>query len=499
MVTQSSRFIRKSKIASLVAVGSLAAGLGMSLTPAMAADGQGGDAAAGRQQLLNMQAAIIDIAAKVEPAVVHIQAEIQPQNNGGGDDAAPMMPFNLPFGGPAPRSRPGLASGSGVIIDANGTIITNRHVVENARRVTVTLTDHRIFQGTAYSDPNIDLAVVQIHPNGPLPFVPVADSSRVHIGDWAFAIGYPFDVGESVSKGIISALGRSQTIEGKFYPNLLQTDASINPGNSGGALVNINGELIGINTAIAGAAGQSAGIGFAIPSATVQAVWPQLAGPNHKITNYPKGWIRGKLGVEVRPVTPDLFSVLGVNQGALVASVQPDSAAARGGIQAGDVITRINDQPIRDSQELVDAISDVGPNQTVTVSVVRDKKNLTRNVTTGSFAETTPAIASNVNSGKLGLSLQSLTTETRQDLKLPNDVRHGVVVGAVQAGSPAEAAGFQQGDVIVQVNDTPVASPADFSNAVAGAKAGDSLGVKVYRGSTTAYLVIQVPDNNQAQ
>jgi serine protease Do len=518
MVNSSSRFFRKGKWGSLIAAGSLAAGLVINAVPVSAATNYdnnygGGDPVAGKQELLNMQAALISIARKVEPAVVHIQATISPSrgnapqdgmdnednkdNRDNGDEPGiPLFPFGSGPQGPAPRSGPGLASGSGVIIDPKGVIITNRHVVENAANVTVTLTDHRIYKGTVYSDPNVDLAVVQIHPQEDLPYVRLADSNNLQIGEWVFAIGYPFNVGETVSKGIISALGRSQTIEGKFYPNLVQTDASINPGNSGGALVDINGDVIGINTAIAGAAGQSAGIGFAIPSSTVSQVYTQLAGPEHRITNYPRGWVRGKLGVEVRPVTPDLFNTLGVEQGALIASVQPGSPAATAGVEAGDVITRVNDVPVRDADELVDAISNVGPDQAVTLSIVRDKRHITRTVTTGSYNQTTATTAP-TGGGRLGLRVSPVTPQLRQEMNIPNSVHEGVVVTSVRQGSPADDAGFQQGDVIYQVNGTPVNSTDDFSAAVAGAHPGDSLGVKVYRGDTSNFLVIQIPDNQK--
>jgi S1-C subfamily serine protease len=344
--------------------------------------------------LQDEQNAMIAVVQRVTPAVVHVEAQI-----GGGDNSPGSRrrhrgqdnPF--PFGpeddqSPRPHSGEGEASGSGIIIDPNGTIVTNRHVVEGARNVTVTLTDHRSFRGTVYSDPNVDLAVIKVDAHD-LPYARLADTDNLHIGQFVLAIGYPFDVGQSVTRGIVSALGRSQTIEGQFYPNLVQTDASINPGNSGGALVDLRGNVIGVNTAIAGEAGQSAGIGFAIPAGDVKLVANQLANAPHTISVYPRGWRRGKLGVEVRPVTPDLSDSLGVTEGALVATVQPGSAAAKAGIQAGDVITHVHsanfDGPVRDAEEMVDAISDVGPNQPATLTVVRHKQTMSVDVVTGSF------------------------------------------------------------------------------------------------------------------
>ena len=444
--------------------------------------------------------------------MVHIEAEIpaskggddqglDDQGNGGelpfGQNLMPGMP-GLPFhfGGPGsqPHNGPGLASGSGVIIDPNGTIITNRHVVKDASRVTVILTDHRMFRGEVYSDPNVDLAVIKIHPQGTLPYVRMAESGGLHIGEWVLAVGYPFDVGESMSRGIISALGRSQTIEGQFYPNLIQTDASINPGNSGGALIDIDGNVIGINTAIAGAAGQSAGIGFAIPASTVNVVWPQLAGSQHRIVNYPKGWIRGKLGVAVRSVTPDLVKVLGVDEGALVSSVQPDSPAGKAGVQAGDVVVKVNGVPIRDADELVDAISNLGPNQDAHLSLIRNRQTITRTVVTGSFnSPRTAAVMGQNGTGRIGVGVETLTPQNRSDLKLPGSVKSGAVVMSVQPGSAADAAGFQQGDVIVAVNDTAVQSADDLGHVLSGASAGSSVGVKIYRGDVEQFLVVEIP------
>jgi S1-C subfamily serine protease len=399
-LSSSFRPSRRNILASTVVAGCLLGGLSLKSLPLSAAVTNsataGGDAVAGQQDLLNEQAALIHIAHKVLPAVVHVEAEIaRPAASDMGDE---IMPFQFGPGGgrrfhrfgpgggtPAPDSGYGLATGSGVIVDPNGTVITNRHVVENARSVVVVLTDHRRYRGTVYTDPNIDLAVIKINTPEQLPYVRLADSSQVQIGQWAIAIGYPFNVGETLSRGIISALDRSQTIEGQFYPNLMQTDASINPGNSGGALVDINGDLIGINTAIAGAAGQSAGIGFAIPSDTVKAVWPQLAGANHKITNYPQGWVRGRLGVSVGPITPEQATKLGVQDGALVGEVQPDSPAAQAGIQPGDVITRVNGAPILDAEQLVDAVSNAGPGHELTLTIRRNTHNMTITVRTGSF------------------------------------------------------------------------------------------------------------------
>jgi S1-C subfamily serine protease len=383
-------------------MGSLTLGLAWGLAPVGAAPVDDNpqfeaSAARGEQVLLDEQNAMTAIVQRVTPAVVHVEAEIGGSPSEGRRRCRGRnMPF--PFGPeddtPGPRGDRGLASGSGIIIDPNGTIVTNRHVVQDARNVTVTLTDHRSFRGTVYSDPNIDLAVIKVEAHD-LPYVRLADTTNLHIGQFALAVGYPFDVGQTVTRGIISALGRSQTIEGQFYPNLIQTDAPINPGNSGGALVDLHGNVIGVNTAIAGEAGQSAGIGFAIPGSTVKLVATQLANAPHTVSVYPPGWRRGKLGVEVRPITPDLATSLGVDEGALIATVQPNGPGAQAGLQTNDVVTHVHsatvDVPVRDAEELVDAISNVGPNQNVTLTIVRNKQTMTLNLVTGSFAPETAA------------------------------------------------------------------------------------------------------------
>jgi S1-C subfamily serine protease len=459
-----------------------------------------GMASRGTQELLDEQAAMEQLAARVDPAVVHIEAEITApaDSSAQGNGTMPFqMPFPMPFQMPGPQTpQRGIASGSGVIVNSNGTIITNRHVVQGAKHVTVTLTDHRIYTGVVYSDPNVDLAVVKINATERLPYLQVADSHSLQIGQLAFAIGYPFNVGESVSKGIVSALGRSQTIEGTFYPNLIQTDASINPGNSGGALVNIEGQLIGINTAIAGAAGQSAGIGFAIPSSTVAVVYPQLIGPDHKITNYPKGWVRGKLGVEVRTVTPDLVKVLGTNQGALVVSVQPGSAADKAGVQAGDVVTMVNNTPIRDSDELVNAISDIGPNEHVTLTLTRDRHSITRAVVTGGYGQQVSSTERDQR-GKIGVTLSDLTEDMRTQLNVPASITAGAVVTMVRTGSPAEDAGLAQGDIITKIDGAAISSAADATRALGDAHPGDTVGLTVVRSNTPMFVVLHIPAGKQ--
>jgi len=497
---KATRSCSRPRWASATAAGLLALGLSLcgSSIPAFAQDNTPPATTAQQSQpLVAMQSVIEDIAQKLDPAVVHIQAKIlEPSGTAGPDQVFPFGPAQPGFPAPnmpSPQPRQGVASGSGIIINPDGMIITNRHVVEGAKTVLVTLTDHRSYSGVVYSDPNVDLAVVKINATG-LPSAKLADTSHLRVGQFVLAIGYPFDVGQTVSLGIVSALGRSQTIEGRFYPDLIQTDASINPGNSGGALVDLNGDVIGINTAIAGEAAQSAGIGFAIPANTVRLVYPQLASTTHKITNYPPGWIRGKLGVEVGPVTPDVEKLLGTDEGAVVSLVQPDSPAAQAGVQVGDVITRVNDHPIRDASELVDVISNLGPNQKAVLDIIRNKKPITKTVITGSFNQT----ASTTESGAgnhLGLSVTTLTPDMESQLKLPDNVKDGAVVTSVAPGSAADGAGIQQGDVIFQVNDTTIHTADDYNAAVAGVKPGDSVGVKLYRADTPMFLVMQAPDN----
>lgn len=349
------------------------------------------------------------------------------------------------------QPRYGKAVGSGVIIDADkGLIVTNNHVVENAKNITVRLNDDREFKakliGTA---PASDLAVVQIDADH-LTELPIANSSDLRVGDFVIAIGNPFGLTQTVTSGIVSGLGRHGL--GDRFENFIQTDASINPGNSGGALVNLDGELIGINTAILSRSGGNIGIGFAIPSNLVMKVY-------HQIMKY--GQVkRGRLGVIGQNLTNDLAQAFGldITQGVVVAQVMDDSPAAKAGIQARDVITAVDDQPINDFSDLARAIGLRTPGTQVKITLYRDGDKMTVPVTLGSAAKSGGHMpASELNQALSGAKFGAIPPDSPLAGKV-----EGIAILKVRPGSPAARSGLRPGDIITSVNREQVTSLNQF-------------------------------------
>jgi serine protease Do len=408
----------------------------------------------------------------------------------------PQMPFfNDPFfqqffGNQlqsAPRQQRKRGLGSGVIVSPDGYILTNYHVIEKATDIKVMLADKREFPGKVVgSDPKTDIAVVKIAATG-LPTVTFGDSSKLQVGDYAFAIGNPFGVGETATMGIISATGRNG-LDIEDYEDFIQTDAAINPGNSGGALVNARGALIGINTAIlTGGGGGNQGIGFAIPINMAKHVMDEIL-KNGKV-------VRGYIGVVIQEVTPDLAKAFKVpaEKGALVGSVDPDSPGAKAGLQRGDVITELNGQAISGPNDLRLEVGAMTPGTAVHLKIDRSGEARDLTVTLGEApggkgtGSTTSGGAE--NSPMRDVQVQDLTGEVRQQLGLSSDVR-GVVVTAVPNGSPAFDAGLQRGDVIEQVNRHPLNSVAEFDRLIR--EAGDqSVLLLVNRGGNTTFVVVE--------
>jgi serine protease Do len=387
----------------------------------------------------------------------------------------------------APRQEREQGLGSGVIISADGYILTNNHVIDKATEIKVILSDKRELPGKVVgADPKTDVAVVKIKATG-LPTVTLGDSSKLQVGDYAFAIGNPFGVGETATMGIISATGRNG-LDIEDYEDFIQTDAAINPGNSGGALLNARGEVIGINTAIlSGNAGGNQGIGFAIPINMAKYVMDQ-------ILKYGKV-VRGYIGVGIQDLTPDLAKAFNVpaEKGALVGSVEPNSPGAKAGLQRGDVITEINGEPVTGQNDLRLKVAAMAPGTIVHLKILRNGE--TRDVTltlgeapSGKGAETN-AEGSAENSPMKGVQVDELTGDIRQQLGLAPDVK-GVVVTGVSEGSPASDAGLQRGDVIEQVNRHPVNSVGEYQRLIreAGAQAVVLL---IDRGGNTAFVVVQ--------
>jgi serine protease Do/serine protease DegQ len=403
---------------------------------------------------------------RVTPAVVNIatRGTVQEQNPLFNDPFFRRF-FDVPN---APRQREFQSAGSGVIVDAkNGYLVTNAHVIENATEITVQLLDNRSLTAKVIGkDPGSDLAVLQVQATN-LVSIPIADSDREEVGDFVVAIGNPFGLGHTVTSGIISALGRSG-INPEGYEDFIQTDASINPGNSGGALVNLNGQLVGINSAILSRTGGNIGIGFAIPSNMMKTVMDQLI-------KY--GEVRrGVLGVNIQTLTPDIAESmdLGNVQGALVSQVVDGSAAEKAGIKAGDVITAINGKPVKDASALRNSIGLLRIGERVDIALLRDGKPRRVTAVIGERDAEAEARAAGVHEGLEGAELTDA----------PGG---GVLIRSVAEGSPAAQRGLRTNDVILAVGRTRVANLADFQRATANAPA---FVVQIRRGS--AMLVIPI-------
>jgi serine protease Do len=433
----------------------------------------------------------VRLAEKLTPAVVNVRTTGETRRTRGPQVPEPFRRFfPQPPEGSEREQRP-RGVGSGFIIDADGHIVTNYHVIDGSKNVEVTLTDGRTFPARVVGgDAETDVALIKIEATG-LPVVPLGASGELKVAEPVMAIGNPFGLDHSVSVGIVSAMGRFIG-QGRF-DDFIQTDAAINPGNSGGPLINTRGEAVGINSAIVSRGGGFQGIGFAIPVDLAKPVLSQLRATG-KVT---RGW----LGVSIQPLTQELAKSFGLTgtQGALVAAVSEDSPAARAGLKEGDVIVSFDGKPVEGPRVLPSMVANTPIGRGVPVGIVRDGSRQTVTVTVGNLAESREARATPGAPGekgqesrvteKLGLALQELTPELAKQLGVQGSDK-GVVVTEVKPDSPAAQAGLAAGDVIREVNRTPVQGLQDVEKGLARRQDSGQVLLRVERDGAQRYIVI---------
>ena len=429
------------------------------------------------------------LAKNASPSVVNISTVKVVK--GGGQIPSPFGPedpfrefFERFFGDRAPRDFKQRSLGTGFIIDKKGFILTNNHVVEGTDEITVTLADKKEFVAKIIGrDSKTDLALIRIESDQVLPALPLGDSDKLEVGDWVMAIGNPYGLGHTVTAGIVSAKYRQ--IGAGTYDNFIQTDASINPGNSGGPLLDITGEVIGVNTAIFSQSGGSIGIGFATPINMAKDLLPQLK----------KGKVvRGWLGVVIQQVTSELKDKLKLSTegGALVADVVEGGPAEKAGIKRGDVIVTFDGNDISESNDLPYIVASTPVGKTVTVEVIRKGQRKSIQVEVGELEEEEkPQVASEIRPN-LGLTVREITPDLARNFGLSET--SGVVIVQVQANSPAQEAGLAPGDLILEIDQVGVKDLEQFNTMTEGYKAGDTILFLVKRRGSTLFLTLTVPE-----
>ncbi len=444
-------------------------------------------------------ASFADLVEQVSPAVVNIRIVktvkgspmmkfFQGQPGGRGqNNPFPDEFFERFFGRPGPKGESKefkqRSLGSGVIIDAKGYLITNNHVVDKADEIVVRFKGGKELPAKVIGrDAKTDLALIKVEAQDDLPYLPLGDSAKLRVGDWVLAVGNPFGLENTVTAGIISAKGR--IIGAGPYDDFLQTDASINPGNSGGPLINLRGEVVGINTAITA---QGQGIGFAIPVNMVKKIAAQLRDKGKVV--------RGYLGIYFQPVTPELAEQLDMKKpvGALVAQVIKGSPADKAGLKNGDVIIEYDGKDVENWHDLPALVADTPVGKDVEVVVIRDGDEKELEVHIGEMNETAaqPTERQKEAEEKLGMTLQQVTPELAEQFGL--DKPQGLVVSGVREGSPAAEAGLKSGDVIIEANRKPVDSIETFKNMIDELEPGDGMMVYYQRGNRRNYTVIKLP------
>ncbi len=429
------------------------------------------------------------IARRTMPAVVNISTTTQRAARGGtpfgGLDPLEDF-FNRFFGEVVPKEAPQRSLGSGILISKDGEILTNYHVVRNADAIKVKLSDQTEHEAWIMGkDERTDLALIRIKKGvNNLPVARWGSSANLEVGDWVVAIGNPFGLEHTVTAGIVSAKGR--VIGAGPYDNFIQTDASINPGNSGGPLINAQGEVVGVNTAIFSQSGGNIGIGFAIPVDLAKKVVDQLR-KNGRV-------VRGWLGIRAQDVTPQLAATLGLSYTngvmRLVTEVSENSPAAEAGIKPGDVILEFNGKPLSRSQDLRSLVADVPPGQNATFKIAREKSERNITVKIGELPDEREVVPQyEAKEIELGLKVQKVTPEIARRYGLIST--KGVIVVDVQRGSPADLAGIEPGDVIREVNQRPVNTIKDFEQSLRQGRRGDRVLLLVQRGDSAVFFAIK--------
>jgi Do/DeqQ family serine protease len=440
-----------------------------------------------RALVQSLEDAFTAVADRVMPAVVNVSSV---PRKGTGAPAEDLERFREFFGEEfferyfRRRREEPRATGSGVVVDPHGYILTNNHVIENAHEITVRLSDSRKFTARLVGrDPKSDLAVLKVDSADPLPAVELGDSDRLRIGQWAIAIGNPFGLDRTVTVGIISATARNR-MGLATYENFIQTDASINPGNSGGPLLNLDGKVIGINTAMVTAA---QGIGFAIPINMGREVMRQLIAGGRVV----RGW----LGIAIQDVTDELAQTFGVKEreGVLVADVLKGGPAESAGLRPGDVVVEFDGMPVKETPDLQRQAAGALPGRTARLVVVRDRARVPLTVTVGEMPSE-PVVAAQTND-TWGLGVQALARDAARRLDRPG--AHGLVVTEVAPGGPADRAGLRRGDVILDVRGRRIGDAETLYRELGDLKPGDSARLYVHRptsgGGRNEYLVLERP------